>query len=251
MTIQSAAAEVSALLGQFPTPERGQYRFLVTAGPTCEDIDTVRFISNRSTGRMGMFLAAEAARQGHQVLLVLGPTLLDPPPGLKVVDVRSAREMQVAVQGAFEWCDVLLMSAAVADYEPETACAGKIHKTPDDLVLRLVRTPDILESLKNMRMDQVVVGFSLDTVIDTADAVRKRDAKDLDMIVANTQHAFGGLSTDAVLIERGADPAPVNGTKEALAEELVRRSVDRAKRIRARRSASDRFAARKTVQPEE
>jgi phosphopantothenoylcysteine decarboxylase/phosphopantothenate--cysteine ligase len=247
----SVRAEVTAALGLFPPRKPGRFRYLVTAGPTCEDIDPVRFLSNRSTGRMGMAVAEAAHREGHQVLLVLGPTALTPPAGPGCVQVRSAVEMQAATQAAFDWCDVLVMSAAVADYQPAEYSEEKIHKSDDDLTLRLVRTPDVLDSLRELRADQIVVGFALDTHIDLEAAEAKRRQKEMNIIVANTKHAFGGVSTDAVILQPDRDPEPATGSKDGLALQLIERTSEAARNIRMRRTESMRFAARRQQLPDE
>ncbi|MFH0910424.1 MAG: phosphopantothenoylcysteine decarboxylase [Planctomycetota bacterium] len=251
MTVESVRAEVAAHLGLFPERSKGRFRFLVTAGPTFEDLDEVRFLANRSTGRMGSVLAETAQRAGHAVLLLLGPTHLEPPPGISTVRVRSALDMQAAVQAAFDWCDALFMAAAVTDYRPGEVFPGKLHKDGTDLIVRFVRTPDILKGLSEERTDQVIVGFSLEPTIDIDRALKKREEKGMDIIVANTGHAFGSVSTDAVVLERGRDPIAAGGTKEALAEYLLGRSVALASSVQARRTPSMRFAARRHVLREE
>jgi phosphopantothenoylcysteine decarboxylase/phosphopantothenate--cysteine ligase len=248
--VEAAAADATARLGLFPDPDKGQCRFLVTAGPTCEDIDAVRFLGNRSTGRTGLALAAAARDAGHQVLLVLGPTLLEPPAGVEVVEVRCAREMLAATKAAFDWCDVLIMSAAVADYRPADYFDGKIHKTADELHIRLVRNPDILAELAETRTDQVLIGFSLDTRIDTEEAETKRRAKGMDLIVANTEHAFGGVSTDAVILEKNHPTVTAGPNKEKLARHLVERAEAMIEEVRSRRTASQRFTNRRHVLPD-
>jgi phosphopantothenoylcysteine decarboxylase/phosphopantothenate--cysteine ligase len=250
-SIEAAAAEVAATLGLMADARPDRCRFLITAGPTCEDLDPVRFLSNRSTGRTGLALAEAAAEAEHQVLLVMGPTLLPLPKSLPAVRVRCAREMEAAVLAAFDWCDALFMSAAVADYRPAAYHDNKIHKTADDLTLRLVRNPDILESISRHRADQAVVGFSLDSRLDVEEAEAKRVAKGMDLIVANTEHAFGGVSTDAVVLERDREPCPAGPTKEKLAEYLVKRAAEIVKEIRSQRTPSMRFAARRRPLPEE
>lgn len=239
---ESASSEVAAYLGLFPAAEGEQLRYLVTAGPTYEDIDKVRFLGNRATGQMGMCLARAAQEAGHQVLLILGPTPLPPPAGVACVRVRSAREMEAATAGAFEWCDVLCMAAAVADYRPEGYIDGKLHKSEEELVLRFVRNPDILLGLKEHRTYQVIVGFSLEPEIDPASAEKKRVAKGMDLIVANTQMAFGGSATDAVVLERNRDPVRPGTSKEELSGYIVERSTCLSRTVRAGRSKSARYS---------
>ena len=120
---------------------------LVTAGPTCEDIDPVRFLTNRSSGKMGYAVAAAAARRGAKVALVSGPTALETPRGVQRVDVRSAEEMQRAVQAKFPACTIAVFAAAVADYRPAEKSRQKIKRKEDALTLRLEPNPDILASV--------------------------------------------------------------------------------------------------------
>lgn len=251
MTLESAAAEVSARIGLMEQAAPGQYKYLVTAGPTIEDLDPIRFFSNRSTGLTGISLAESAVGMGHQVLLILGPTQAEPDTRVPVVHVRSAREMEAACVAALDWCDVVLMCAAVADYRPETVYEEKLHKTADELVIKLVRNPDILLTLRDHATDQVLVGFSLDTTVNIDVAREKMRRKGLDLIVANSKHSLGTIGTDAVIIDRNGNTTPAGGTKEQLAEILVSRTSQLARQVRKGRSASMRFHTRLEIQPEE
>jgi phosphopantothenoylcysteine decarboxylase / phosphopantothenate---cysteine ligase len=174
---------------------------LVTAGPTREDIDPVRYVGNRSSGRMGFALAAEAARRGATVVVVAGPTSVEPPPGVEVVRVRRAVEMRDAVVSRAPRADIVVMAAAVADYAPEPAPA-KIAKGADELVLRLKRTPDILAELGRLRASgaigaTVLVGFAAQTHDVVARAREKRRDKRVDLIVANdVSRADAGFEVD-------------------------------------------------------
>jgi len=180
-------------------------KILITAGPTAEDIDAVRFLTNRSTGRMGIALAHAAARRGWDVRLILGPTPLEPPADVLHIPVRSAKGMLVAVHEHFAWCDALVMTAAVADYTPAEPIAGKRKKEPGDWNLRLVRTADILAevAVRPDRPGKTVIGFSLGAGMDLSEARRKLREKNLDAIVANTARSFGSSEADAVLLDRG------------------------------------------------
>jgi phosphopantothenoylcysteine decarboxylase/phosphopantothenate--cysteine ligase len=164
-------------------------RVVVSAGPTYEDIDPVRYIGNRSSGRMGYAIAAEAARRGAHVVLVTGPTKLDPPAGAHVERVRSAVEMAHAIKGYAQNADAVVMSAAVADYMPQGGAAGeKVAKTDGPLTLTLVRTPDILADLGRTRgsgRTPILVGFAAETGDPRARARHKLAAKAVDLIVAN------------------------------------------------------------------
>jgi len=161
---------------------------LVTAGPTREPLDPVRVLTNPSTGTMGYALAEAAARRGASVTLVSGPTSLDPPDGVDVVDVQTAEEMNEAVQSRRETADYVFMAAAVADYTPADPSSSKRKKndTDEDLVLHLRRTPDILKTLgDHKRPDQVLVGFALETDDAIENARKKLKAKNLDWIAVN------------------------------------------------------------------
>jgi phosphopantothenoylcysteine decarboxylase / phosphopantothenate---cysteine ligase len=182
-------------------------RVVVSAGPTHEDIDPVRYIGNRSSGRMGFAVAAEAAARGAAVVLVAGPTSLAPPAGLQVVRVTTAAEMHRAVLEHAEDADVVVMAAAVADYAPARA-PQKIAKDDDELILRLERTPDILAELGARRAAgalraSVLVGFAAETEQVVARARDKRRRKQVDVIVANdvsrTDRGFD-VDTNAVTI---------------------------------------------------
>ncbi len=162
-------------------------KVLVTAGPTREFIDLVRFLSNRSSGKMGVALARAAWCRGAEVTLIHGPLSFTPPPFLKRVPVTSAEEMKEAVLTHFKDADLLLMAAAVADYRPEKALPGKLKKDQPALSLRLVRTPDILLAVKEVkRPGQLVVGFAAEEGERlSVEAERKLKEKGLDLIVAN------------------------------------------------------------------
>jgi phosphopantothenoylcysteine decarboxylase/phosphopantothenate--cysteine ligase len=160
-------------------------RVVVGAGPTAEDIDPVRFLTNRSSGKMGFAMAVTARRFGADVTLVAGPTRLPDPPFLRTVRVRSAKEMMGAVTNAAETADAVVMAAAVADFRPETAAAQKIKKESFDGGLPLVPTEDILASLGASRRNRVLVGFAAETNDLAGNAVEKMRRKNLDAIVAN------------------------------------------------------------------
>ena len=165
-------------------------KVLVTAGPTYEDIDPVRFVGNRSSGRMGFALAAEATRRGAAVTLIAGPTHVAPPAVDRVSRVRSAAEMYGAVMQEAASADVVIMAAAVADYAPASAAAGKVAKSDAPLTLTLHRTPDILAELGDLRARlggtrPLLVGFAAETDHVVDKAREKRTRKRVDLIVAN------------------------------------------------------------------
>lgn len=206
---------------------------LVTAGPTVEDIDPVRFLSNRSSGRMGYHLAESARDRGARVVLVSGPTQLPPPRDVEVVAVRSAQEMADAVAARAIGATVVAMAAAVADYRPRRRADQKIKKSGGDLSLDLVPTPDILAGLGAAKGKRFVVGFAAETERVLENARKKRGAKAMDLIVANDVGRAGvGFDVEtnaAVLIDAagGEVEVPVVGKRE-----LAERIWDRVAEIR-------------------
>jgi phosphopantothenoylcysteine decarboxylase/phosphopantothenate--cysteine ligase len=183
---------------------------LVTAGPTREHLDPVRFLSNRSTGKMGFAIAAAAAAAGHHTTLIAGPVSLPTPPQVHRIDVESAADMLAAARAAFPTSDALVMAAAVADYRPRTTASQKIKKSAAPWILELERTDDILEQLLPLKGSQCVVGFAAETQHHGEEALRKRRAKDMDRIVGNPLAEHGsGFATDTnrvVLIGRNDVP---------------------------------------------
>ena len=179
---------------------------LITAGPTYERIDSVRFIGNYSSGKMGFALAEEFAQRGAHVFLVSGPTALSAKHhNIERIDVESAQQMYDACIGRFDQCDVAVLSAAVADYRPESTYDGKMKKHGDEgLTINLVQNPDILASLgKRKREGQLLVGFALETANEMAYAQEKLHRKGLDMIVLNSLRDKGagfGFDTNKVTI---------------------------------------------------
>ena len=162
---------------------------LITAGPTYEDLDPVRYLGNRSTGRMGFAIAAEAIARGARVILISGPTSLDPPVAVEMVQVRSAEQMHAAVLARVAQADAVIMAAAVADYTPTAGpLIGKLHKEEENLTVNLRRTPDILGELGRRRAGEAVpilVGFAAETSDVVERARQKLVAKQLDLVVAN------------------------------------------------------------------
>jgi len=160
-------------------------KVVVGAGPTAEDIDPVRFITNRASGKMGFAMAVTARRFGADVTLVSGPTRLPDPPFIRTIRVRSAREMKGAVAVAAETADAVVMAAAVADFRPESAANQKIKKNAFEGRIPLVPTEDILASLGQNKRNRVLVGFAAETNDLEGNAVDKLRRKNLDAIVAN------------------------------------------------------------------
>lgn len=172
-------------------------RFLITAGATREALDPVRYLTNRSSGRMGYALAGAARHEGHEVLLISGPTALDVPPGVDFIQVESARQMYDAVRDMSVGADVAILCAAVADYRPVSCASQKIKKSADRLVLELERTPDILGSMRSVfGFKGKLIGFAAETQNVTDYARGKLLRKQCDMVVANDV-AQPGIGFDA------------------------------------------------------
>ncbi|HEY2163989.1 MAG TPA: bifunctional phosphopantothenoylcysteine decarboxylase/phosphopantothenate--cysteine ligase CoaBC, partial [Gemmatimonadaceae bacterium] len=173
-------------------------RVVVTAGPTREAIDPVRFISNHSSGKMGVALASAAWRRGADVSLVAGPMSVAAPPAVAVTTVESTDEMKGAIDGALPSTDVLIMAAAPADFRPSNPADSKIKKSDSPAPIALAPTPDILQSTRGKRrQDSVIVGFALETNDVLANGRQKLASKDLDLIVVNDATEPGaGFGTD-------------------------------------------------------
>jgi phosphopantothenoylcysteine decarboxylase/phosphopantothenate--cysteine ligase len=232
-------AAADAVLSPPASSLRGT-RVVVTAGPTYEDIDAVRYVGNRSSGRMGFAIAAEARRRGAHVTLVAGPTAVEAPAADEAARVRSASEMHAAVMRAAERADVVIMAAAVADYTPAQPSHGKIAKTDAPMTLTLERTRDILAELGSRRggASPVLVGFAAETDNVLAKARDKRARKKADLIVANdvSQEGVGfDGDTNAVTIigEDGEQPVALRSKAEVAA--LI---LDRVEQVLARRASA-------------
>ncbi len=190
----------------FDTKDLKVKHFLISAGPTIEAIDPMRYITNHSSGKMGYAIAKEAARRGAEVILVSGVTQLECPKGVERINVKSAREMYEAMHSKFEWADAVIKTAAVADYRPKDMSEHKIKKDNSKLVLELIPNPDILQSLGERKTHQVLVGFAAETQNVIEYAKQKIKKKNLDFIVANNIATQGaGFKEDtniATIIER-------------------------------------------------
>jgi phosphopantothenoylcysteine decarboxylase / phosphopantothenate---cysteine ligase len=223
--IVAAAEQVLTPAG----PLRGK-TVIVTAGPTREAIDPVRFVGNRSSGKMGYALAAAARSRGAQVVLISGPTALQPPAGVELIRVTTAAEMRDAVIPRAGHADIVIMAAAVADYAPASAPQQKIHKGSDDLTLSLVRTPDILAELgaqRNGGERPILVGFAAETTDVIASARRKQREKKVDLVVANDvsrpDAGFDVDTNEVTLITADGDEALPLQSKSAVAAAVVQR----------------------------
>ena len=204
---------------------------VVSAGPTYEDLDPVRYIGNRSSGRMGYSIAEEAARRGAHVVLVSGPTSIDPPGGVRLERVRSAADMLRAIRAHVGDADAVIMAAAVADYTPEAgAAAGKIEKSDAPFTLKLTRTPDILGELGRTRGQSsrpILIGFAAETGDPRPRARQKLASKQVDLIVANdVSQPDAGFDVDtnaAVLISADQELETPLQLKTGLASTILDR----------------------------
>jgi phosphopantothenoylcysteine decarboxylase/phosphopantothenate--cysteine ligase len=199
---------------------------LLTAGPTQEDLDPVRFLTNRSSGKMGYAVAEAAAQRGAKVILISGPTALETPAGVTRIDVRTAAEMLNAVQRHFAEATTAIFAAAVADYRPAEAAAHKIKKTGGEFTLRLAPNPDILATVARKKGDRLIVGFAAETDRVAENARKKLQEKDADLIVANDVTAAGaGFDVDTNVVtlfaRDGRDVALPKLTKREVADRIL------------------------------
>jgi phosphopantothenoylcysteine decarboxylase/phosphopantothenate--cysteine ligase len=219
------AGILDAAREQFSSGTLAGVRALVTAGPTHEAIDPVRFIGNHSSGKMGFAVAQALEEQGAEVTLVAGPSSLPTPPGVMRIDVESALEMHAAVMERAGNCDLFVATAAVADYRPERVADSKIKKTAESLDIHLVKNPDILADVAALEKGPYTVGFAAETHEVAQYADEKRRNKKIDMIAANEVGGKrGGFNHDEnallVLWEGGQQELPMTG-KLRLARQLV------------------------------
>lgn len=202
-------------------------KILVTAGPTYEPIDPVRFIGNHSSGKMGAALAEEMQKRGAEVTVVLGPSDIAINPAVKVIKVRSAEEMFNACDKLFPNTDIAVMSAAVADYTPVKTATEKIKKTENDLVVELTKTKDILKHLgANKKEQQFLVGFALETNNEKENALKKLQTKNADLIVLNSLNdagaGFGHDTNKITIFDRAGNVFPFETkTKKEVAVDIV------------------------------
>ena len=218
-------------------------KVLVTAGPTRENVDPVRYFTNRSSGKMGYAVAEAAAHRGAHVILVSGPTSLDAPPGVERIDVQSADEMHRAVLEKVADCSIEIFAAAVADYRPAEPNGQKIKRTKDSMTISLEPTPDILGSVARNKGERLIVGFAAETEHVAENARKKLAAKDVDLIVANDVTAEGaGFDHDTnivTLIARdGRDLALPRMSKREVAQHIL----DEVVRIRSKSHTAQRSA---------
>lgn len=201
-------------------------KFLLTAGPTREPLDPVRFLSNRSSGKMGYALAEAAQRAGHEVVLISGPTALARPTGVRFIQVETAQEMMEAVKGSISDTHCAIFAAAVADYRPAKIADQKIKKSADSMHLVLERTPDILGSMRALGYRGVLVGFAAETENVLENARGKLERKGCDLIVANdvSQRGIGFDADDnavTLVYAGGREDSIRKMSKRDLAEKLI------------------------------
>lgn len=205
----------------------GGQRVLVSAGPTREQIDAVRFITNASSGKMGYAMAEAAAQRGAEVVLVSGPTALPPPPNVTCVPVLTAEEMHQELEARFAWATVLVMTAAVGDFRPRHPSSAKTKKHEwTGEPLELERTPDILQSLSQKRTHHVLVGFAAESDDLLVNGRKKLHQKNLDLLVVNRitgpQSAFGNETNEVILLPRDGTPIQVERRpKRTLADRIL------------------------------
>lgn len=211
-------------------------RVLVTAGPTVEDIDPIRFLSNRSSGKMGYAIARAAQSRGAEVTLVSGPTALDTPAGIRFIQVRSAEDMKKAVFEFYPESDIVIKAAAVADYRPSELAGDKIKKTGQPAILSLVPTDDILAQLGARKQKQVLIGFTAETQNLLESAREKMARKNLDMIVANdiSSGVLGADSATVHVLSPGGDALRIENCSKL---EIAHRILDLALRVQSLRNA--------------
>jgi len=197
-------------------------RILITSGPTRQYLDPVRYLTNASSGRMGVALATAAIHAGHDAVVVTGPVDVDYPDRAVVLRVDSTEEMLEACLEVFPDCHGLIAAAAPCDYRPVQIAPHKIRKTGEPLKLHLVETPDVVALLASIRQAQWMVGFALETEDHHMRALQKLERKDCDLIVANGPDSIHSRDTDLQVIDReGAVLAAVSGTKDEAARQVL------------------------------
>jgi phosphopantothenoylcysteine decarboxylase/phosphopantothenate--cysteine ligase len=223
---------VDAVLGILQSPQdlKGE-TVVVTAGPTCEDIDPVRYISNRSSGKMGYQLAVTSQLRGAKTILVSGPSRLDPPPNVQFVSVRSADEMREKVLSFWPQCSILIKAAAVADFKPREVASQKLKKNAQGRCLELVPTPDILSELGKQKQSQILVGFAAETEEVLENARKKLKEKNLDLLVVNDVTELGvGFDSDTnavtILTRDGRQIQVGKRSKREVADQVLNQVVE-------------------------
>ncbi|MBL7071498.1 MAG: phosphopantothenoylcysteine decarboxylase [Candidatus Omnitrophica bacterium] len=204
---------------------------LITAGPTIEPLDPVRFLSNHSTGRMGFELARQAKRKRYKVILISGPTALVPPKGIRFVRIKDARQMKKEVLRFFKRADCVIMTAAVSDFRPAAVSKQKIKKASKDTVyLKLKRNPDILAALGRKKGRRILVGFSLETNNPIENAREKLKSKNLDIIVINQAakglDPFGRGAKDVAIVDKNGKMSVLKGRSKRSIARLIIENIE-------------------------
>ncbi len=206
-------------------------KFIVTAGPTREPLDPVRYLSNRSSGKMGYAIAAAALEEKHEVVLISGPVALDPPAGAEMLRVTTGEEMFAAVSARLAGCDVFVMCAAVCDYKPAHPATQKVKKSRKPFSLELVPTRDVLAGLTSAKHNAFVVGFAAETQNLEENAQRKLEEKNCDLLVANdVSRADIGMDSDEnelLIFDRAGNREKLSrGKKTELARVLLKKILN-------------------------
>lgn len=214
-----------------PEQDLAGKKILMTAGPTVEAIDPVRFISNRSSGKMGYAIAKNAIKRGAEVVLVSGPVNLDPPSGAEVIPVTTADEMYETVMSRFRSFDILIMMAAVADYKSENVEENKIKKTSDQLTIKLTKNHDIAAELGKVKENRILVGACAETENLLQNATKKIESKNFDLIMANDVTVEGaGFGTDTNIVQIVGRDGEITKlplmSKNEVADHLITKIVD-------------------------
>jgi phosphopantothenoylcysteine decarboxylase/phosphopantothenate--cysteine ligase len=207
-------------------------KFLISAGPTREPLDPVRFISNCSTGYLGYQMALAAKRQGHKAILVSGPVSLKKPLGVKTINVTTARQMLQALRKNIEWADCLIMTAAVSDFRPKKVHQNKIKKNGFKSNLELVKNPDILKCLKAHKKNKIYIGFALETENLRENAKTKLRDKGLDVIIANKEadkfSCFGKTNNTYYVIDNSFSCKVLKNKSKSYLARLI---IDKSKKL--------------------
>jgi len=197
-------------------------RVIVTAGPTRERIDAVRFITNASSGKMGYACAAAAAVAGHEVTLISGPVAIAPPDGVELVPIISVADLAKALEERFDVCDALIMAAAVGDFHVQEQLDTKLPRSGGPVHITLLPTADILAGLGARRQGQVLIGFAVEADHNEEKARRELVAKDCDYLVLNSTAAMGADESEACILSRQGLALPLaRRGKQALAKEII------------------------------
>ena len=215
-------------------------RILITAGPTHEAVDPIRLLTNRSSGKMGYALARASQTRGAEVMLVTGPTTINPPPHVRTISVTSALEMDKAVSRHYKECTIVIKTAAVADYRPKKCFREKIKKVQKTLTLELERNPDILYKLGQDKGTRFLVGFAAETKNLISQAKAKLDRKNLDLIIVNhalqREGGFGSESNEVTIIDHEGKVDTLPRMKKA---ELADKILDKIKEVKAEKTVTE------------